>query len=310
LDPAPQASAQIRPEQQTISVREVKCNTLLHELSYGPSAGYTVNLYKGCTHGCVYCYAPSLTHDERKWGTYVDAKVNAPDVLRRELRGLRKHEVFLSSASDPYQPVEARYMLTRKCLEVLLRSGFPVSILTRSPLVLRDLDVIRKFHRIRVGMSVTTVPVRRFEPGVPPLQRRIDTLRKLASAGVSTYVSLAPVIPGIMMVDLEGLFEELSAAGVKSVSYGILRFAGYEESKKMFEAASGKTAAEATEGRDDVAAKLAGLARRYRMTSPWIERDREPWPAESMSLDSFCDGPALGSAEGSAGHPYLRIPAT
>jgi DNA repair photolyase len=279
----------------------VKCNTLLHELGYGPSSGYTANLYKGCTHGCVYCYAPSLTHDERRWGTYVDAKVNAPDVLRRELRRLRKDEVFLSSASDPYQPVEARYRLTRRCLEVLLRYRFPVSILTRSPLVLRDLDVIRKFRRIRVGMSITTVPVRRFEPGVPPLKRRIDTLRRLAAAGVRTYVSLAPVIPGIMMVDLEGLFEELSSVGVKHVSYGILRFAGYEESKKMFEAASGKTAAEATAGSDNVAAKLSELRRRYGMTSPWAERDREPWPAESLSLDSFCDAPALVSAEGRAG---------
>jgi len=161
-----------------ISVRETKCSTLLHKLAYGSSTGYTANLYKGCTHGCTYCYAPSLTHDERRWGTYVDVKINAPEVLERELRGLRRDEVFLSSASDPYQPVEAKYELTRRCLELLLRNDFPVSILTRSPLVLRDLELLRKFRWVMVGMSITTVPDRQFEPGVPPLERRIDTLKR------------------------------------------------------------------------------------------------------------------------------------
>ncbi len=269
-----------------ISVRETRCSTLIHKLNYRSSAGYTANLYKGCTHGCVYCYAPSLTHDERRWGTYVDVKVNAPLVLERELRGLEKEEVFLSSASDPYQPVEARYRLTRRCLEVLHRRHFPVSILTRSPLVLRDLDLLRKLGRVRVGMSITTVPVREFEPGVPPLQRRIDTLKRLRIAGVRTWVSLAPVIPGIMMLDLERLFEGLSEAGVSWVSFGVLRFSGYEESRKMFEEATGMRTEEALEGRDELVAELSELVRRYDMeprddTSEW-----KPEP-DFHPLDSF-----------------------
>src|SRR5215472_10234002 len=139
------------PENNTsaIRIRETRCNTLVHPLNFGTADGYTANLYKGCTHGCIYCYAPSLTHDERKWGN------------------LEKQQVFLSSASDPYQPVEAKYKLTRRCLEILDRYNFPVSILTRSPLVLRGLDLIAKFGWIKVGMSITTVPVRQFEPGVP-----------------------------------------------------------------------------------------------------------------------------------------------
>jgi len=114
------------PENNTsaIRIRETRCNTLVHPLNFGTADGYTANLYKGCTHGCIYCYAPSLTHDERKWGTYVDAKVNAPEVLERELRNLEKQQVFLSSASDPYQPVEAKYKLTRRCLEILDRYDF------------------------------------------------------------------------------------------------------------------------------------------------------------------------------------------
>ena len=277
-----------RPRPAGISVREVRCSSLLHRLAYGSSTGYTANLYKGCTHGCVYCYAPSLTHDERKWGRYVDVKVNALDVLRRELRGLRKDEVFLSSASDPYQPVEARYRLTRRCLEVLLRNGWPVSILTRSPLVLRDLDLLKKFPRASVGMSITTVPVRRFEPDVPSLSRRIDTLRKLARAGIRTWVSLAPVIPGVMMIDLDELFEELSGAGVASVSYGVLRFTGYEESRKMFEETSGMSTAAALDGSEEVAERLSRLVRRYGMGLPERDHAWEPGPGEATSLDGFC----------------------
>jgi DNA repair photolyase len=274
-------------QRSNLVVREVTCTTVLHRLSYGSSTGYTANLYRGCSHGCVYCYAPSLTHDERRWGTYVDVKVNAPRVLERELRGLRKDEVFLSSASDPYQPMEARYGITRGCLEVLLKHRFPVSILTRSPLVLRDLALLRKFDWVRVGMSITTVPVRRFEPGVPPVRRRIDTLKNLARAGISTWVSLAPVVPAIMMVDLDELFEELSEARVSHVSFGILRFTGYEESKKMFEGAAGMATADALTGREDVVARLYDLVRRYGM-EPADGMEWKPEPTGGPSLDPFC----------------------
>ncbi|MDA4125655.1 MAG: radical SAM protein [Thaumarchaeota archaeon] len=272
-----------------ISIRETRCTTLLHRLEFGSSTGYTANLYKGCIHGCAYCYAPSLTHDERKWGRYVDVKVNAPEVLERELRGIRKDQVFLSSASDPYQPVEAKYGITRRCLESLLRNGFPVSILTRSPLVLRDLELLRKFDWVKVGMSITTVPVRQFEPGVPPLERRIVTLRKLAEAGIRTWVSLAPVIPGIMMVDLDQLFEDLSDAGVSSVSFGILRFTGYEESKKMFEEAARMSTAEALVGRDDVVARLSDLVKRYGLESTDGSTEWKPKRNDFPSLDTFCN---------------------
>lgn len=268
------------------SVREVRCDTLLHRLVYGSSTGYTANLYKGCSHGCVYCYAPSLTHDERRWGTYVDVKVNAPEVLDRELMGIRKDEVFLSSASDPYQPAEAKYGLTRRCLTVLRRRGFPVSILTRSPLVLRDLEILRRLDWVRVGTSITTVPVRMFEPGVPPLRRRVETLRSLGEAGISTWVSLAPVIPGLVIVDLEALFGDLSRAGVRSVSFGVLRFAGYEESRKLFEETSGMTAADALVGQEELVDTLRELVVRYGM-EPTDDSRWKPERVVSPTLDAF-----------------------
>ena len=270
-----------------IAVRVIRCSSLLHELGYRGSTGYTANLYRGCTHGCVYCYAPSLTHDERRWGSFVDVKVNAPQVLEGELRGLRKDEVFLSSASDPYQPVEARYRVTRRCLEVLLRNRFPVSILTRSPLVLRDLDLIEKFEWARVGVSITTVPVRRFEPGVPPLRRRIDTLRRLAAEGITTWVSLAPVIPGAVLIDLDELFDELRDAGVGSVSFSVLRFKGYEDSRKLFEASSGMTATQALEGEERLVSKLSELVRKHGLRPRDGAIRWRPEAEELRSLDSF-----------------------
>jgi DNA repair photolyase len=278
----PQLSGRAR-----ISVRETRCATLLHRLNYGSSRGYTANLYKGCTHGCTYCYAPSLTHDERRWGSYVDVKVNAPQVLQRELHTFTDEEVFLSSASDPYQPVEVKYGLTRRCLQILQKRRIPVSVLTRSPLILRDLELLRKFDYIKVGMSITSVPVRMFEPGVPPLQRRIDTLKMLGEAGIHTWVSLAPVVPGLIMVDLEKLFEDLSDAGVSSVSFGILRFSGYAESKKMFEETAGMTADEALVGREDVVARLTKLVQKYHMEPHDMMSSWKQDPNLPPTLDGF-----------------------
>ena len=220
----------------------------------------------------------------------MDVKTNAPQVLDRELGRLRVDDVFLSSASDPYQPVEARYGVTRRCLEILLKHKFPVSILTRSPLVLRDLDLLKRFEWLRVGMSITTVPVREFEPGVPPLRRRIDTLRRLADAGISTWVSLAPVIPGIILVDFDELFQELSDAGVGSVSFSILRFAGYEDSMRMFESTAGMSTREALSGKEGVEEALSRLVREHGMEHSFRTPGLGPGAGNTQLLDWFLPG--------------------
>jgi DNA repair photolyase len=241
-----------RPE-----VGEVRSKTLLRRMDFGRrGVEYTINLYRGCTHACVYCYAPSLVHDEREWGTFVDAKVDAPAILRRELRDAERAPVFLSSASDPYQPVEARYKLTRRCLQELHAFGFPVVVLTRSPLVLRDLDLLRRMEWVRVGCSISTAAGRAFEPGVPPVERRLETLRRLAEEGIETWVSLAPVIPGIVTFEIEELLSKLRDAHVGAVAAGLLRFQGYDASREMFEAATGMTADEALESGESVIARV------------------------------------------------------
>jgi DNA repair photolyase len=246
----------------SLKVREVRCKTLLHEM-YPGEREYTANFYRGCSHGCTYCYVPSLIHDERSWGSFVDAKVNSPEVLNRELKGLRRGRVFLSSATDPYQPMEARYGITRRCLEVLLRHDFPVVILTRSPLVLRDIDLLKRFEWIRVGFSISSVPERLYEPGVSPLERRIESLRKLSDAGIETWVSMAPLIPSLMRIDLRIVMKALRVAGVSAISPGILRFQGYPESKEMFEKVVGVGPTDLTLGGDKVIAEAEGLIEEY-----------------------------------------------
>jgi DNA repair photolyase len=246
-----------------LQVREVRCKTLLHDLDYGGGTEYTANFYKGCSHGCVYCYVPSLTHDERRWGTYVDVKVNAPEILDRELRGAEPKVVFLSSASDSYQPVEARYKVTRRCLEVLLKHGFPVSILTRSPLILRDLDLLTKFEWIRVGFSISTACDRRYEPGVVPVERRIECLRKLSSRGIRTWVSMAPIIPRLILTDIEALVGKLRDAGVSMVTPGLLRFQWYEESRRMFEGVTGEAWTNFLEDSGPTLERIRGLIKTY-----------------------------------------------
>lgn len=181
-------------------MRRISAKTILTKSGI-PGADYCVNPYVGCAHGCKYCYASFMkrfTGHSEEWGAFVDAKVNAPDVLRKEVAKAGKGSVILSSVTDPYQPVEARYELTRKCLEVLLGSDCSVSILTKSPLVLRDLSLIRKFRDIEVGITITTDDEnmrRAFEPNAPPVMARIQTLRRLCEMGIRTYAFVGPLLP-------------------------------------------------------------------------------------------------------------------
>lgn len=132
------------------------------------------------------------------WGRFVDVKINAPEVLQRQLKRALKGSVILSSVTDAYQPIEAGYKLTRQCLEALLRYQFPVDILTKSPLVLRDMDLIKKFEDIEVGITITTDDdrIRKiFAPNAPPISARIKTLETLYENGITTYAFIGPLLP-------------------------------------------------------------------------------------------------------------------
>jgi DNA repair photolyase len=166
-----------------------------------PGVDYCINPYVGCSHGCRYCYATFMkrfTGHREPWGRFVDVKVNAAAVLKREIGREAKGHVLLSSVTDPYQAAEARYQLTRACLEVLLSRPFSVGILTKSPLVLRDIDLLKRFQDMEVGLTITTdrEEVRKiFEPHAPPIAARIQALKTLQENGIKTYVFIGPILP-------------------------------------------------------------------------------------------------------------------
>jgi len=133
-----------------------------------------------------------------RWGTFVDAKVNVPQLLEKELRRRPPGKVSMSTVTDPYQPLEREYRLTRECLQILLNHGRTISILTKSDLVLRDLDLLKQFKNCEVGLTITTNDEKikkLFEPGSPTIRRRIKALEKLKEEGISTYAFIGPLLP-------------------------------------------------------------------------------------------------------------------
>ena len=139
-----------------IKIREVSCKIALSK-SLLPGLDYSLNPYYGCQHGCVYCYAPNVLKIEReKWGKIVNIRRNMPKVLSKELRKKEKGVVGISTVTDPYQPLEKKFKLTRYCLQELLKYDFPICVQTKSDLVLRDVDLISKFSHAEVGVTVAT----------------------------------------------------------------------------------------------------------------------------------------------------------
>ena len=178
-------------------VRETVCKTILNRSGV---SDYSLNCYTGCTHACVYCYARFMQrfhpHDE-PWGAFVDVKVNAVEVLKRQLRRAPPGSVFVSSACDGWQPVEAQWRLTRRCCELLLEHGFALHVLTKSGLVLRDLDVFAG-RPIQVGITLTTLDERLrrlWEPAAASIEERLRVVEAARGAGLQTSVMLGPLLP-------------------------------------------------------------------------------------------------------------------
>jgi len=204
-----------------VKVKEVECKSVLNKSAL---ADYCINPYIGCQHACKYCYAESYTrrfsrHSEA-WGDFVDVKINAPTVLAREVRKKPRGSVYISSLTDAYQPLERKYELTRKLLEILLQHQFPISIQTKSALVLRDLDLIRKFHEREVGFTVTTLndDVRKsFEPASSSVEEKLQAIKELREKGVNTYVFFGPMLPYLSDQNLKDYFHQIAEACVDYV---------------------------------------------------------------------------------------------
>ncbi len=178
-------------------VREVVCKTILN---HSGLSDYSLNCYTGCGHACVYCYARFMQrfhpHDE-PWGAFVDVKVNAAEVLKRQLRRAEPGTVFMSSACDGWQAVEAQWQLTRRCCQLLLERRFQLHVLTKSTLVLRDLDLFAGCP-VQLGVTLTTLDERLrelWEPGAASVRERLRVIEAARQAGLKTSVMFGPLLP-------------------------------------------------------------------------------------------------------------------
>jgi len=217
----------------SLIVRDIDCKSILTKSGI-TGVDYALNPYVGCAHGCTYCYAVFMkrfTGHKEEWGTFVDIKVNAPEVLSRQLKRAKPGNISFGTVTDAYQPLEKEYGITRACLEALLDHPLPVSILTKSALVLRDLDLIKKLKDVQVAFTITTLDEevrRRFEPGASPIAARLEALRAFSEAGIPTWAFCGPLLPGITddETSLDTLFAQLKRAGVGYVLVDSLNLRG------------------------------------------------------------------------------------
>jgi DNA repair photolyase len=216
--------------------REEPCRNALNRVRGMPFA-WSLNPYMGCVHRCTFCYVRAFeARADRPWddryGASIRVKTNVAEVLRRELtrRSWQREPVAVGAATDPYQPAEGRYRLTRACIEAFAEAATPFSIITRGPLVVRDLDVLAK-AACRAEVSVTfSVPTldheiwRRTEPGTAPPRQRLRALARLVEAGIDARVGMAPILPGLSDRPdlLADVVREARAAGATGIWANLL----------------------------------------------------------------------------------------
>jgi len=243
---SPPGMPDLPPPLETTLIRDSSRSAIAWNES--PDIGFdrSVNPYRGCEHGCIYCYArPSHAYLGYSPGLDFETKILfKPDVaslLEREINkpGYAVRPIALGSNTDPYQPVERRLALTRSVLEVLERAGHPFTIVTKSAGVLRDLDILARMAKrrlTRVHISVTTLDpdlARRMEPRASTPARRLSAIAELSRAGVTVGVMAAPIIPGLNDAELERILAEAARAGARHAAFVLLRLP--HELKQLFE---------------------------------------------------------------------------
>lgn len=183
-------------------VKEIMVKNIISKSNL-PAADYVINPYVGCSHGCIYCYARFMkrfTNHEEPWGKFVDIKTNAGELIPDNLEKYRGKSFFISSVTDPYLHYEKEYKLTRKLLLKLADIDAQVDIQSKSDLIVRDIDVLKKFKSCKAGITITTlddVIRKEVEPYTASVEKRIKALETLSAAGISTYVFIGPIFPYI-----------------------------------------------------------------------------------------------------------------
>jgi DNA repair photolyase len=211
--------------------REEPCRSALNRVQ-GMGFEWSLNPYMGCVHRCTFCYVRAFERradrpSDDRYGTSIRVKTNVAEVLRRELArpSWKREIVAIGAATDPYQPAEGRYKLTRACLKVLADAANPVRIITRGPMIVRDIDVLTELAKrasLRVTFSVPTLDReiwQRTEPGTAPPHQRLRALKELVDAGIKASVGMAPILPGLtdkpeLLADVVRAAREAGATGV------------------------------------------------------------------------------------------------
>ena len=205
-----------------VEYREEPCRSALNRVQ-GMGFDWSLNPYMGCVHRCTYCYVRAYElraerPSDDRYGRSIRVKVNVAEVLRRELArpAWRRESVAIGAATDPYQPAEGKYRLTRGCIEVLAAARNPFSLITRGPMIVRDVDVLQDAARraeVGISFSIPTLDPdiwRKTEPGTAPPRQRLRALRTLVDAGIDVGVGIAPVLPGIS--DRPEMLEDIARA--------------------------------------------------------------------------------------------------
>jgi DNA repair photolyase len=227
-----------------IKIQEIQCKTAVGKCGF-PGGGLAINPYIGCGHSCVYCYARFIkrfTGHNEEWGSFVDVRKNIADVLEKQMKSLKykKQTIYIGTVTDPYQPLEEKYQLTRKILEVLVNYDNPVSILTKSDLVLRDLDLLKKFKEVDVNITIATLDEKwkkYTEPNSSTIKQRLDAAKELTDKGIKVFVMMGPYWP--FFTDAEALFKKFKEVGISRVfseSFNTVggNFTGVEEVLKKY----------------------------------------------------------------------------
>lgn len=274
-----------RKPEHAIKLKVIQPRSVLNASGMG---GFTLNPYIGCLVGCAYCFVPHMAHkqlEDRKWGTYVDVKEGAPELLEQQLARKRQPaRIFMSTATDPYQPAEERYQITRRMLEVFERHPkHSLFILTKQSLVERDIDILTRLPRVAVGMSISIMNdnlARVIEPWAPVTSERLAVIKRLSEAGIPIYLLWAPAFVPLPMTDkfVRGAIYAIAESGARALSLDSLNYRSRQPAgltrRLAREGHAPATKAQAKLIRNE--ADRRGLGQRLELAEPELIEDAEP----------------------------------
>ena len=214
-----------------MKISEVYCKNALSRSKIS-GMDYALNPYIGCEHGCVYCYAEFMrkyTNHKEEWGEFVDVKINIVDRLRKQIIRTKPGTIMIGTVTDAYQPLEKKYQLTRRCLEILADLDFLITIQTKSDLVLRDVDILERTKNKEVGFTITSIDPKvegLFEPKASKLENRFKALEKLKEKDIPTFVFFGPILPFFSDNEesIESLLEKLKNMGIERVYFDKMNY--------------------------------------------------------------------------------------